>query len=182
MCSARKLPRCWSSRKKFTPKSASVTTAESWIVNRPTPGRTRFLSVSVPTTPGPLLMSRMCDFSSASCPVAPHNRSCRSYLQWLGAISRPLRVVNAYFFSLAVGPCTGGGRSAISSLQLWVCKCMSCVCAGAGVGSPAILPPPLTRPPSLDVGHEWGRRNGRRSSRRQGSDMFLTKYWRHPRT
>ena len=63
------------------------------MVNCPMPGSTRFFSVSMPVTPGPLLMSSMCVSSSATCPLAPQRRSCRSY-----------------FFSFAVGKsCSGGG-------------------------------------------------------------------------
>lgn len=109
VCWARKPLRCSSSRKKFTPRSDSVTTAESWIVNCPIPeqrqldsmlfarerslpGSTRFFSVSTPTTPGPELMRRMCASSKACWPLAAHRRSCLSY-----------------FFSFDVGPWSGGG-------------------------------------------------------------------------
>lgn len=97
--SARYLPSDDSSKKKLTPRSASSTMPESRIVNSPIPGKTRFFSVSIPVTPGVLLMRRICVSSSATCPVAPystvsqsftyisqswqerltHNRSCRSY-------------------------------------------------------------------------------------------------------
>lgn len=60
--------------------------------SRNIPGRTRFFSVSMPTTPGPELMRRICASSRACWPLAAQRRSCLSY-----------------FFSLEVGPCSGGG-------------------------------------------------------------------------
>ena len=93
------LPRLSASRKKLIPKSASVTVAESAIVKLPTPGRTRFLRVSVPATLDPEpsmsrsgIMRSTWLSSRARWPLAAHRRSCRSY-----------------FFSLAVGACKGGG-------------------------------------------------------------------------
>jgi hypothetical protein len=112
VCSALDLPKLSSSRKKLTPKSSSCTVAASRMVYCPIPahrhinikaysskigtkllpGRTRFLSVSTPITPGPELTRRRCASSSAACPLAAHRRSCLSY-----------------FFSFAVGPWRTGG-------------------------------------------------------------------------
>ncbi len=59
-------PRCCSSRKKFTPRSASRD--DSGVLDREVadaPGRTRFFRASRPTTPGPELIRRMCERSRA---------------------------------------------------------------------------------------------------------------------
>jgi hypothetical protein len=72
---ARDFPRQLSSRKKFIPRSFSVTTVESWIVKLPTAGRIRFLRVSTPTAPGSEFISKTCAFSSACWPLTPHSRS-----------------------------------------------------------------------------------------------------------
>lgn len=109
------LPKQSSSRKKFTPRSASSTTLSSTMVKRPipvawlvsfpihqqswrgmtwhgVPGSTRFLRVSTPTVPGPELRRRILADSSAAWPLAAHRRSWRSY-----------------FFSFSDGPCSMGG-------------------------------------------------------------------------
>ena len=57
-------------------------------------------------------------------------------------VREPRQVAGAYFFSLAVGPCTGGGRSAMVTERgtklVGFFTCLSAVCSG----SVGILPPP----------------------------------------
>lgn len=48
------------------------------MVNMPTPGKTRFFKVSVPTLSA--LINRIFEFINAFCPLLPHNLSCLSYL------------------------------------------------------------------------------------------------------
>ena len=60
--------------------------ASSRMTNSPTPGNTRFLSVSVPAAEVPI--SRMRLFDKALWPLAPHNRNCRSYLSLVAMVGR----------------------------------------------------------------------------------------------
>ena len=69
------------------------------MVKLPIPGKMRFLSVSTPATPGPEFRRSTFASSSAACPLAAHRRSWRSY-----------------FFSLAVGACSGGGVVVLSTM------------------------------------------------------------------
>jgi hypothetical protein len=79
---------------------------------------------------------------------------------------RVMRARAAYFLSLAVGPCTGGGRSAII-----VCVASECIAMlrELGIGSVVILPGRCTHDKRRGVGRRgafgWGRqRHGPASS------------------